>query len=81
LKAIEAEVFDLLLCDIGLPDGSGYEVLNAIRKSSDKVKCVAVSGFFRPDGLKKSLEAGFDACLTKPVELDDLEKLLASFKA
>ncbi len=56
---------DVIFCDIGLPDGmNGYDVASAVRKDS------TLGGVY--------LEAGFDNHLTKPVSIDDLERLIAA---
>ena len=66
LRAIEDEPVNLLLCDIGLPDGSGWELLrraSAIRT----VPAVALSGFGSDEDIDRSRRAGFAAHLVKPV--------------
>jgi PAS domain S-box-containing protein len=62
---------DIVISDIGLPDGSGLEVmqkLNAIRPTHG----VAVSGFGMDEDVQRSLAAGFDAHLVKPIKFDEL---------
>ena len=70
--AAAAEPFDLLICDIGLPDGNGLDLLKQLRQSRP-VKAIALSGFGMEEDIRKSEEAGFLAHLTKPVELAQLE--------
>ncbi len=70
---------DVVLLDIGLPDINGHEVAKRIRESSGGASplLVAVTGWERQDmhpGLGDCSE--FDLFLTKPVNYDDLEKLL-----
>ncbi|MGH9441098.1 MAG: ATP-binding protein [Thermoanaerobaculia bacterium] len=62
---------DLVLTDIGLPDGSGLELLAALR-SIHSVPGIVVSGFGMPDDLARSRGAGFRAHLVKPVTADRL---------
>ena len=57
---------DLLISDIGLPDGSGTDLMRAIRSSVKRG--IALSGFGMESDLERSLQAGFDAHLTKPVD-------------
>jgi two-component system CheB/CheR fusion protein len=70
---------DVVLCDLGLPDGmSGFDVARALR-SDPATKCsglVALSGYGRPEDKAEGVDAGFDAHLTKPVDLDALGKVI-----
>ncbi|HYG66430.1 MAG TPA: response regulator, partial [Anaeromyxobacteraceae bacterium] len=69
---------DVVLCDIGLPGFSGYEVAKRVRATvADPVKLIAVSGYARPEDRAKAVEEGFDAHLSKPLDPDVLESLLA----
>jgi PAS domain S-box-containing protein len=69
---------DIVLCDLGLPGMSGYEVAKALRGGGKRLRLFAVSGYAQPEDVKKALEAGFDAHLAKPLKIEDLERLLAS---
>lgn len=75
LAAATERRFDLLVCDIGLPDGTGLDLLRQIPADS-RPPAIALSGFGMEDDLKKSLDAGFVAHLTKPVDLQQLEETL-----
>jgi len=68
--------FDLVISDIGLPDGSGLEIPAAL-SSGGLLPCVALSGFGTEDDIRKSLQAGFLHHLTKPVEMPALDDLIA----
>jgi CheY-like chemotaxis protein len=58
---------DIVLCDIGLPGMTGYDVARAFRAAHDgTVKLVAVSGYAQPEDVRKSIEAGFDGHVAKP---------------
>jgi len=61
----------VLLCDIGLPDGSGYEVISQI-KQKRPIKAVAITGFGTEEDVRAPNEAGFDFHLVKPVDLHEL---------
>jgi PAS domain S-box-containing protein len=68
---------DVVLCDIGLPGMSGYEVARALRaEGANGIQLVAVTGYAQPEDLKAALEAGFDRHLAKPVSPDEVERLL-----
>jgi PAS domain S-box-containing protein len=69
--------FDLLMSDVGLPDGSGLEVIRSIRDSGSEVPAIALTGFGMEDDVQRCLRAGFTAHLTKPVDFARLEGLVA----
>jgi len=71
---------DIVFCDIGLPDLSGYAVAKAIRSDEAlrATRLVAVSGYAQPEDRKGAREAGFDAHLAKPADLDAVNNLLAA---
>ena len=69
---------DVALIDIGLPDLNGFEVASQVRAGLGKgVLLVALTGHTQPEDRQRALDAGFDAHLAKPVELDELQALLA----
>ncbi len=70
---------EIILCDIGLPGMDGYEVARAFRASETQCNAflVALTGYALPADLQRTIEAGFDRYLTKPVDLDALRQLLA----
>lgn len=75
LKFLENEHFDVLISDIGLPDGSGYELMCEAKKQQS-LKGIALSGFGAEEDVRRSMEAGFDYHLTKPVNFQSLRSLL-----
>ncbi len=62
--------YDLLLCDVDLPDGDGITLSHALLKVSPTLAVVIISG--NPENLLRAREAGFASCLRKPFSLDDL---------
>jgi CheY-like chemotaxis protein len=72
IDAIERGKFDLLLCDLGLPDGTGLQLLERVRGSC-QTPALALSGFGMEEDVRKCREAGFEAHLTKPVNFQKLE--------
>ena len=71
---------DVALVDIGLPGIDGYEVARRLRATDagKQILLVALTGYGRPEDRDRSLEAGFDAHLVKPVDPDELNALIAS---
>jgi len=80
LNAIESEEFDVVLCDIALPDGSGYDVV-AHAKRKGPVTAVALSGFAATEDIERGRQAGFDFYLGKPVDFHELRSVLAQIAA
>jgi CheY-like chemotaxis protein len=79
--AAAQEPFDVVLCDIALGPGiDGYEVARRLRSSPvhRSTGLVAVSGFGRDEDRARARAAGFDRHLTKPLGMDDLDRLLRS---
>ena len=66
---------DLIVCDIGLPDGTGWDLMEKLR-AHGPVRAIAVSGFGMDQDLQKSRDAGFLVHLTKPIDFPKLEKLI-----
>ncbi len=66
---------ETVLCDIGLPDGSGYEVA-AQARAHGGIKAVALTGFGTEQDVQRSKEAGFDFHLVKPINFQELQTVL-----
>jgi len=77
---IAGGTFDLLLSDVGLPDGDGCDVVAAFREKS-AAPAVAMSGFGMGADLARTHAAGFAEHLVKPVSSDRLRELLTQFSA
>jgi PAS domain S-box-containing protein len=75
LQMMASQRFDVVLCDIGLPDGSGYEVISQAKRQG-LVKAVAITGFGTDEDIRRSKEAGSDFHLVKPVDFDELQAVL-----
>lgn len=72
---------DVVLCDIGLPGMSGYEVARMMRKEIRQKRplLVAVTGYGADEDKRRSHEAGFDFHMMKPPDPAALQKLLAGY--
>ena len=71
---------DVVVCDIGLPEMDGYAVARAMRADPDlaHVALVALTGYATPEDRAKAREAGFDAHLAKPPNVEALEGAMAA---
>jgi CheY-like chemotaxis protein len=74
---------EVVLCDLGLPGMSGFEVARTLRAdpATAAALLVAVSGYGHEDDRQRSREAGFERHLVKPVDPTDILRLLASARA
>jgi CheY-like chemotaxis protein len=73
----------VVLCDIGLPGMDGYEVARRLRSepTTAAARFIAVTGYGSEEDRRRSREAGFEAHLVKPLNLDHLERLLSEGQA
>jgi CheY-like chemotaxis protein/anti-sigma regulatory factor (Ser/Thr protein kinase) len=78
LAEVERCNFDVAVVDLGLPDIDGYALAGMLRanESSAGTRLVALTGYGQPEDRRRTIEAGFDAHLVKPVEIDLLEQAL-----
>jgi CheY-like chemotaxis protein len=79
---------DAVLCDIGLPDEDGYQVVARMREREaaldgdrPRLPIVALTAFTRPQERSRALAAGFDAQMSKPVDAEELVSLVAALVA
>ena len=74
---------DVLVIDIGMPGLDGYQTAEAIRAlpCTAPPLLIALSGWGQPADRDRSLRAGFDLHLVKPVEVDALRRALAQAQA
>jgi signal transduction histidine kinase/DNA-binding response OmpR family regulator len=75
LEAAACERFDVLVSDIGLPDGSGIDLMQKL-KSDHPIFGIALTGFGMEDDLRRSHDVGFAHHLIKPVDLNRLDALI-----
>ncbi len=69
------QTFDLLISDIGLPDGDGFELMSDLRGRG--LKGIALTGYGMETDVERSRQAGFLAHLTKPIRIVTLDRVLA----
>ncbi len=74
--AAAASKFDAVVSDLGLPDGTGFELMEEL-SARYGLSGIAVSGFGMEEDVRRSQAAGFVAHLTKPIEVEDLRAALA----
>lgn len=75
IETMGANNIDVVLCDIGLPDGSGYEVAAQARINGG-IKAIALTGFGTEQDVQRSKEAGFDFHMVKPINFQELQSVL-----
>ncbi len=69
--------FEVVIADIGLPDGDGYELMAELRAQRPGVSGIALSGYGAEEDVVRSDQAGFARHLTKPVSIDMLEEAIS----
>jgi CheY-like chemotaxis protein len=70
LEMIDRRRPSVVVSDIAMPGGDGYELIERIRARGLSIPAVALTAFSRPHDRERALSAGFQAHLTKPVEVD-----------
>lgn len=79
---LAARTFDLILLDIGLPDGPGHRLAISLRAAGSSIPIVALSASAMPAERAAALESGCDAFIPKPIDtrtlIGELERIAAS---
>ncbi len=76
LEFIDKNQYQFALIDLGMPVMSGLEMIKALRKRRNPLKTAAISTFAVPSQKAEAFSAGFDYCLTRPVDEDQLIALI-----
>jgi signal transduction histidine kinase/CheY-like chemotaxis protein len=76
IDAASRETFDLVISDLGLPDGMGYELMRTIARTHG-IGGIALSGYGMQEDIARSHQAGFVEHLVKPVDIQTLEAAIA----
>ncbi|MDB5350084.1 MAG: domain S-box [Planctomycetota bacterium] len=74
--AFEAGEFDLIISDIGLPDGTGLDLMRRVVALRGRIAAIALTGYGMEEDIQKSREAGFTAHMTKPIDFTKLEAMI-----
>jgi PAS domain S-box-containing protein len=77
LESVRARRPDVLVSDIGLPDGDGFQLLKRVREDNHDLPAVAVTAYASRQDVAKALAAGFQAHVAKPVEPAQLSAAVA----
>ncbi|MBV8100174.1 MAG: response regulator [Verrucomicrobia bacterium] len=72
MSKLEKTRFDLLITGIGLPGGTGLEIVQQARLQQSGLRGIALSGFGTEHDLHRSEEAGFSAHIVKPIDIEQL---------
>lgn len=75
LSAAKNRSFDLVISDLGLPDGTGHELMEIVRARYG-LRGIALSGYGMEEDVRRARQAGFAAHLTKPIDFQQLERAL-----
>jgi PAS domain S-box-containing protein len=75
IRGRQQEGTDLVISDLGLPDGSGLDLMRELARRHG-LKGIALSGYGMEEDLRRSREAGFERHLTKPVDFEVLQAVL-----
>ena len=75
LSILDSEHVDVLISDLGLPDGSGYDIMERIRDRGTP-KGIALSGYGMEEDIRHSEQSGFSRHLTKPIQPRELDQVI-----
>ncbi|HET6511868.1 MAG TPA: ATP-binding protein, partial [Candidatus Kapabacteria bacterium] len=75
-RSASGRPFDLMISDIGLPDGTGLDLMSKLRQLHPELRAIAVSGFGTDEDIRRSKEVGFAEHLAKPFSFQKLEEVV-----
>lgn len=78
LKLAAAHEFDLLLSDLGLPDGTGVDLMRTLRQEGSTLPGIVLSGYGQDQDVARSREAGFATHLIKPLTAEMLRDAIGA---
>jgi len=80
LQSAAQEEFDLLISDIGLPDGTGEDLIRQLREKGHNLPAIALSGYGMQQDIERSRAAGFQVHLIKPVSPQQLQTAISQLR-
>lgn len=75
-ESVAGRPFHLVVSDLGLPDATGYELMEKI-VAQYHIPGIALSGYGQADDVRRAMEAGFSHHLTKPIDFDKLKSAIS----
>ncbi|TVZ39260.1 two-component system response regulator QseB [Alteromonadaceae bacterium 2753L.S.0a.02] len=78
--ALKANLYELLILDLGLPDGSGFDILKKLRQNHDDTPVLILTAYDDVSYRVKGLDSGADDYLVKPFKLDELMARLRALR-
>jgi CheY-like chemotaxis protein len=75
MAKLDAEPFDVIVSDLGLPDGSGYDLMRQVRQTR-RIPGIAISGYGMEEDIQKSFASGFGNHLLKPIRIEQLDQAI-----
>src|SRR5262249_15134415 len=76
MEVEQASAVDLIISDIGLPDGSGLDLMRRVVERRGPVPGIALTGYGMEEDIQQSRDAGFTAHMTKPIDFNKLEAMI-----
>ena len=81
LELADRHAFDLLISDLGLPDGSGHDLMRQLRPRGHTLPGIALSGYGQEEDVRLSYQSGFAVHLTKPASREAVVEAIAAVTA
>ncbi|GAC1469088.1 MAG: hypothetical protein NVSMB9_12490 [Isosphaeraceae bacterium] len=75
LDALTGNDFDLIVSDIGLPDGTGLDLMRRVIALKGPIPAIALTGYGMEEDIVRSRQAGFTTHMTKPIDFNKLEAM------
>jgi len=76
VQQLEAQPFDLVICDLKLPDGTGLDVLETVRRRGIESRFIIITAHTTPQNALESLRAGAIEYLSKPFDVEELRQIV-----